>query len=139
MASILFKGNVTMVEFKKISEHKLLKFGVAENHGFYDKDKNEWVETGTTYHNCVYWGDRAESFEPLIQKGVGVMVEGREYNKISDKKDENGNYFINREVTVETVALLLNRLESYKLKPKSDKIPESNDNNSDYAKAKSGE
>lgn len=92
-------------ETKVIGDTKVTKFSVANNTGYGEKKKTQWIE-------CDLWGNRGEKLANYLVKGQAVLVYGEielhEYqakdgtNKASlkcrvtdvellGKKSENGN------------------------------------------------
>ena len=53
----------------------LLKFGIASNH--YYRDKNDETQEKTSYFDVTAWRYLAEDSANVLEKGVGVIVQGR--------------------------------------------------------------
>jgi single-strand DNA-binding protein len=53
----------------------LLKFGVASNH--YYRDKNDEKQEKTSFFDVTCWRYLAEDSASVLEKGVGVIVQGR--------------------------------------------------------------
>ena len=53
----------------------LLKFGVASNH--YYRDKNDEKQEKTSFFDVTAWRYLAEDSANVLEKGVGVIVQGR--------------------------------------------------------------
>jgi single-strand DNA-binding protein len=65
------------------------------------------------WHNCSFFGERAEKLGPYLKKGTLIYLEGRvEYNRYINKE---GNETVATNITVENVTILPN--------PKKDEYP----------------
>jgi len=53
----------------------LLKFGIASNH--YYRDKNDEKQEKTSFFDVTAWRYLAEDSANVLEKGVGVIVQGR--------------------------------------------------------------
>lgn len=71
MNSFNFTGRITAdTELKVLSnDNKLCSFTVANNTGYGDNKKVNWVK-------CSIWGDKAQSLHPYLRKGQLVAVSG---------------------------------------------------------------
>lgn len=91
MAQVAFSGNVGKVRGVQFSQDGKARFGfsVAEGHSRYDKQANEWKDTGTTWRNVTVFGKRAEALAEVIQEGAKqqVVVIGREETRDWQKDD----------------------------------------------------
>lgn len=56
-------------EFKTVGENKVTKFSVANNTGYGDKKKTQWVD-------CDFWGNRGEKLINYLTKGQAVLIYG---------------------------------------------------------------
>ena len=85
-------GRVTKTpELKALpSGMKVVKFGIATNHVFFNKDK-EKQET-TQFHNCVAFGKIAETIGQYVIKGQELYIDGRIEYRSWDKKDGTKAY-----------------------------------------------
>lgn len=79
------------------------KFNLAEGHGYYDKQTNEWIDQGTTWRRVSVWGEDAEEVAERVRKGDRVVVIGREQLKTSEGRD--GKTYTNLELRADTVAV----------------------------------
>ncbi|MET7575568.1 single-stranded DNA-binding protein [Streptomyces sp. NPDC005492] len=52
------------------------KFSVAVNRRTYDRQANEWRESGTDFHRVTVWRSLAENVAGTLSKGMRVMVVG---------------------------------------------------------------
>lgn len=98
MAQAAFHGNVGKVHGLKFSNDgkPRFQFSVAEGHSQFDKQANEWKDTGTTWRNVTVFGKRAEALAETIQEGAKqqVVVIGREETRAWSKDDgSSGNSF----------------------------------------------
>lgn len=56
-------------ELKTVGENKVTKFSVANNTGYGDKKKTQWVD-------CDFWGNRGEKLINYLTKGQAVLIYG---------------------------------------------------------------
>lgn len=56
-------------EIKTFGENKVTKFSVANNTGYGDKKKTQWVD-------CDFWGNRGEKLINYLTKGQAVLIYG---------------------------------------------------------------
>lgn len=120
MAKITFQGNVSKTKFSVENGQPLLAFDVAENHSYFDEEKKEWIETGTTWHRCAVWGAKADAWKDMVQVGAGLIVDGVQFTRTSDKLDANGNPFKNDGVRVKAIGFTPSRIKSIEFKEKSE-------------------
>lgn len=52
------------------------KFSVAVNRRTYDRQTNEWKESGTDFHRVAVWRQMAENVAETLTKGMRVIVVG---------------------------------------------------------------
>jgi single-strand DNA-binding protein len=52
------------------------KFSVAVNRRTFDRQTNEWKESGTDFHRVTVWRSLAENVAGTLTKGMRVMVVG---------------------------------------------------------------
>lgn len=57
------------------SGHSVLKFSLATNEVWFDKEQNK--QERTEWHRVVMFGNRASALSRLLTKGSPVLVEGR--------------------------------------------------------------
>lgn len=95
MANISITGNISEpnLEFGGPQNKARLTFSVAENHSRFDKDKNEWVQTGTTWYRVTLWEEFAENVADVLNKGDRVVIEGRSYTRSYQKDGEERTSF----------------------------------------------
>ena len=66
-------------ETKAVGDNKVTKFSVANNTGYGDKKKTQWVE-------CDAWGNRYEKLANYLVKGQSVLIYGEiELNEYQGK------------------------------------------------------
>ncbi|MDX2854590.1 single-stranded DNA-binding protein [Streptomyces sp. PA03-3a] len=67
------------------------KFSVAVNRRTFDRQANEWKESGTDFHRVTAWRALAENVAETLQKGMRVVVVGdlRSRSWKDDKTGEN--------------------------------------------------
>lgn len=128
----VIKGNVGQTKYGEHNGKPYFSFSVAENHSYKDREKDEWVERGTLWHNCEVWGDKAEYYKKFVQKGVGILVVGKETISPSEELDENNNpKYLNQKIVVGELGLLTRKIESITYQPKKPFVEgEANQNNS---------
>lgn len=56
-------------ELKTVGDNKVTKFSVANNTGYGDKKKTQWVD-------CDFWGNRGEKLINYLTKGQAVLIYG---------------------------------------------------------------
>lgn len=94
MSTVSFKGNVGKVRGLQFSNDgkPRFSFSVAEGHGRFDKQNNQWQDTGTTWWSVTVFGRDAEALAETIQEGAKQRVnvigraETREYEANGEKR-----------------------------------------------------
>ena len=78
MNKVILFGNLgNAPELRQMdSGQALLKFSVATNAMWRDKDNPEEKHERTDWHRVVVWGRRAASLSKYLSRGQAVMVEG---------------------------------------------------------------
>jgi single-strand DNA-binding protein len=76
-------------------------FTVAENRRRFDRDRQEWVDIGTTFVRCAAWRQLAENVAESLPKGAQVIVRGDLYTETYQRRD--GGTGINVVMTVEDI------------------------------------
>ena len=76
MASVAFKGFVGKVHGLKFSNDgkPRFAFSVAEGHRRFNKQTNEWEDTGTTWWAVTVFGKDAENLADVIAEGKKQLV-----------------------------------------------------------------
>ena len=107
MAQVAFSGNVGKVRGVQFSQDGKARFGfsVAEGHSRYDKQANEWKDTGTTWRNVTVFGKRAEALAEVLREGAKqkVVVMGREETR---EYEHNGEKRTSLDCVAEVVGLI---------------------------------
>lgn len=68
--NISFVGRVgSDPELKDVGSSTVLEFRVANDTGFGERKTTNWFR-------CAYWGRRAQSLQPYLQKGKQVFITG---------------------------------------------------------------
>ena len=68
--NISFVGRVgSDPELKDVGSSTVLEFRVANDTGFGDRKTTNWFR-------CAYWGRRAQSLQPYLEKGKKVFITG---------------------------------------------------------------
>lgn len=97
MANVSFHGNVGKVREIQLGQDgkARLSFSVAEGHSRFDKQANEWKETGTTWRNVTVFGKRAEALGQVLREGAKqkVIVMGREETRDYESNGEKRQSF----------------------------------------------
>ena len=107
MASVTFKGNIGKVRGLAFSQDgkPRFSFSVAEGHGRFDKQTNQWQDTGTTWRNVTAFGKQAEDLASVIQEGQKqrVVVAGREETR---EYEANGETRTSLDVIADYVGII---------------------------------
>ena len=77
-------------------------FNVAVTPRFLDKTTNEWKDGEPSWYRCVVWRQHAENVAGTLQRGMRVVVVGRQ--RIRKYTDSNGVERTTVEITVDEVA-----------------------------------
>jgi single-strand DNA-binding protein len=81
VSNVGFKGNIGKVRGLQFGNDgkPRFSFSVAEGHSRFNKQTNEWEDTGTTWWNVTAFGKQAETLADVIQEGQKqrVTVVGR--------------------------------------------------------------
>lgn len=78
-AQVTVAGNVTadpVVGWTKGGD-PFTSFRLAVNHGYFDRERGQWLETGTSYYKISAFGPLAVNTFESIQKGTPIMVQGK--------------------------------------------------------------
>ena len=94
MATVAFKGNIGKVRGLQFSADgkPRFSFSVAEGHRRFNKQANEWQDTGTTWWSVTVFGKQAEDLADVIAEGRKQQVtiagrsETREYEANGEKR-----------------------------------------------------
>lgn len=85
-----------------------LTFTVAANHVWYDNDGNK--QEKTSFFNVAAWRYLAENSARTLEKGIGVIVNGRlEQRTYEDKEGNNRSYI---ELVADEVGICTRSLET---------------------------
>ena len=93
MANVSFKGAVGKVHGLHLPQDQGGKsrfaFSVAENHSRFDKQQNQWIDTGVTWFNVTVFGKDAENLADVIKEGAKqiVTVQGRQSTRAYTTKE----------------------------------------------------
>lgn len=72
---IELRGNVGNVKLQKVGDTNVMRFSLATNYAFKDKEGNPVIET--TWHNVTAWPGKGIPDPSLIVKGALVHLVGR--------------------------------------------------------------
>ena len=100
--TVILVGRVGRSEGKEFPTSYLLKFSVVTNLHFVSKDGEK--QERSTWHNCIMWGKRAKTLEPLITKGVLLTVQGM--FEVRKWKDKDGNEKSEPQIVVNQLEIL---------------------------------
>ena len=107
MAQVSFKGNIGKVRDIQFGQDGTPRFGfsVAEGHGKFDKQTQQWVDTGTTWWSCTVFGRQAEALAEVIREGAKqrVVVAGRSSTR---EYESNGETRTSLDVVADSVGLI---------------------------------
>ena len=79
MAHVSFTGNTTKdPEVRIVGDKTVLNVTVAENHSKFNKQTNQYEDTGTTFRRVALWGKTAEHLADKMGQGSMIHVSGRE-------------------------------------------------------------
>lgn len=95
MSNVGFKGNIGKVRGLQFGNDgkPRFSFSVAEGHSRFNKQTNEWQDTGTTWWNVTVFGKLAEALSEVIQEGQKqrVTVVGRAETRHWEKDGNSGD------------------------------------------------
>lgn len=107
MANVSFHGNVGKVKEIQLGQDgkARLSFSVAEGHSRFNKQSNQWEDTGTTWRNVTMFGKRAEALAQVLREGAKqkVVVMGREETR---NYEHNGEQKSSLDCVADFVGLL---------------------------------
>lgn len=72
--------------YTKSSKDVFVNFDVAVNHGYYDRDRGHWIETGASFYSVSAFRNLAVNAIESLHKATPVVVQG----KLRLVKWENG-------------------------------------------------
>ncbi len=91
MNTVKLIGNVGKeVNVKSFDNNKLITFSLATTENY--TNRNSEKVSNTTWHNIVVWGKLADQLEPLLAKGMFIMVEGKLNNRHYVNKENKKVY-----------------------------------------------
>ena len=115
------EGYVHSFEFKTIKAdgetHKVVNARVAFGRSRYDKDKDEYVDTGTVWADLSLWGTRAESLADVLKAGASILAVGKFYQR-KWKNSETGEDMYGMGFRAEQVGILPRCVQSVVYKSK---------------------
>lgn len=107
MANVSFKGHIGKVRDLQFGQDGQARFGfsVAESHGKFDKQTNQWVDTGVTWWACTVFGRHAEALAEVIREGAKqrVVVTGRSSTR---EYEANGETRTSLDVIADSVGVI---------------------------------
>ena len=92
-----------------------LNFSIASNH--YYKDAQGEKQEKTSFFNCTAWRYTAEDAADVLEKGIGVIVQGRLEQR--SWEDKEGNKRSSVDLIVDHVGILCRSIESLERKQRS--------------------
>ncbi len=105
MSTIVVSGNIVREPELRFTNAGLAtcKITVADSKKKFDKETREWVDDGTTFMDCVFWGKTAENVAASVEKGQRTIVIGRlQQREYTNKEGQKRTFF---EVMAEDVGL----------------------------------
>lgn len=107
MSTVSFKGNIGKVRPVQLSNdgQPRLSFSVGESHGRFNKQSNQWEDTGTTWWNVTVFGKDAEALSEVLQEGAKqrVAVSGRAQTR---EYESNGERRTSLDVIADVVGII---------------------------------
>ena len=92
MATVSFRANVGKVRGLQFSQDgkPRFSFSAAESHRRFNKQSNQWEDTGTTWYNVTVFGRHAEDLADIIQENAKqqVVVSGRQETRAYEHNGE---------------------------------------------------
>lgn len=73
-------------------------FTVAENHRRFNKQTNEWEDTGTSFYACSVWREAAENVAESLTKGMQVIASGEVQQEQYERRDGTKGMSVNMTV-----------------------------------------
>ena len=94
MAQVSFRANIGKVRGLQFSQDgkPRFSFSAAESHRRFNKQTNEWEDTGTSWYSVTVFGRHAEDLADIIQEGakqqvtVSGRMETREYEHNGEQR-----------------------------------------------------
>ena len=107
MAQVSFRANVGKVRGLQFSQDgkPRFSFSAAESHRRFNKQSQQWEDTGTTWYSITVFGRHAEDLADTIQEGAKqqVSVSGRQETRAYE---HNGEQRTSLEVIADHVGLI---------------------------------
>ena len=107
MAQVAIKGNVGKVRGLQFSNDgkPRFSFSVAEGHGKFDKQTNQWQDTGVTWWNVTVFGRDAEAVAEVVVEGAKqrVLIQGRSESR---EYEVNGETRTSLDVIADSVGVI---------------------------------
>lgn len=106
MATITLYGNLGKDPQKLELEEGTTMVGisVAEQRSYLDKDKGEFVQTGTDWHNVIVFSPMVQAHALNLRKGSRVKIEGQLSYRVAGKDAEGFD--------VMSTSIIAHRIES---------------------------
>ena len=107
MATVSFKGNIGKVRGLQFGQDgkPRFSFSAAESHRRFNKQSQQFEDTGTTWWNCTVFGRQAEDLADILQEGQKqqVVVSGRSQTR---SYEHNGEQRTSLDVVADHVGLV---------------------------------
>ena len=107
MAQVSFKGNIGKVRGLQFSQDgkPRFSFSAAESHRRFNKQTQQWEDTGTTWYAVTVFGRHAEDLADIIQENAKqqVSVSGRQETRAYE---HNGEQRTSLDVVADHVGLV---------------------------------
>ncbi|GAA3305863.1 single-stranded DNA-binding protein [Nonomuraea dietziae] len=109
------------LRFISPSGHAVLRFRIASNPRFQDRDTHEWKDGDPLFLTCNLWRRPAENAAETLQRGMRVIVHGR--LKQRSYETEEGDKRTIYEVEVDEIGPSLRNATATIAKNRSDRDP----------------
>ena len=107
MATVSFKGNIGKVRGLQFGQDgkPRFSFSVAESHRRFNKQSQQFEDTGTTWYSVTVFGRQAEDLADIIQENAKqqVVVSGRQETRAYE---HNGEQRTSLDVVADHVGLV---------------------------------
>ena len=109
--TITVVGNISEPDFRFTPSGKpVLNMSLADNHSRFDKQKNEWEQTGTSWYRLTLWDAHAQNGADALKKGDHVIVTGRAETRTFTDKD--GQERESREIQVHEIGKVISKRDT---------------------------
>jgi len=107
LAQVSFRANIGKVRGLQFSQDgkPRFSFSAAESHRRFNKQSQQWEDTGTTWYSVTVFGRHAEDLADIIQEGAKqqVSVSGRQETR---EYEHNGEQRSSLDVVADHVGII---------------------------------